>query len=143
MISSSSSTDQDNIRELTEALRQLDLAQDRVTAVLRRLTREETHTVNLGPNPRTRGRRVRAVHTVPGDQENDIVNEEQFVLPNSNFRVGDRVRILNPSALQQDRGMVMGPAKRRGFVLVRTSNGDIILRIPRNLQVIGNAAPNF
>lgn len=86
---------------------------------------------------------MRAVHTVPGDQENDIVNEEQFVLPNSNFRVGDRVRILNPSALQQDRGMVMGPARRRGFVLVRTSNGDIILHIPRNLQVIGNAAPNF
>lgn len=143
MISSSSSTDQDNIRELAEALRQVDLAQDRVTAVLQRLTREETRRINLAPNPRASGRRVRAVHTVPEDQDAESENHEPFVLPNSNLRVGDRVRIINPGAQQQDRGIIVGPARRRGFVLVRTANGDIILRIPRNLQVISTAAPTY
>ena len=64
--------------------------------------------------------------------------DDQYVLLNFNIRVGDRVQILNPGPLQQDRGIVVGPARRRGFILIRTSNGDIILRIPRNVRILSN-----
>ena len=135
-----SSTDtEDNVRELTEALRQLNLAQGRVNTVLDRIRRKSNRTEESASRRRARAP-IRQPHR-SRQQDNFHTNPQQdyqYVLPNSNIRVGDRVQILNPGPLQQDRGIVVGPARRRGFILIRTGNGDIILRIPRNLKQLSN-----
>ena len=110
-----------NISDLTEALRQLDLAQERVNQAIRRIRRDER--VEISPHrnePRN-------------SQEQDYCS-----LPNTNLRVGDQVRIINRNRGQQSHGAIVGATTRETFINVRTPNGNIVRRASNNLQLLSN-----
>ena len=112
---SSSSLD---LSELTAALRQLDLARDRLNRALDALSLPRSRST---PPPALLRRASPSPERAPP------------LLPTSNLRLGDRVQIRFPNPGQQNTGIVVG-ATRGGFVYVRTSNGDVIRRMPHNLR---------
>ena len=117
--------DRDNLRELSEALRNLDILQIRLNQVTTNNTaqRERTHP------PRQINR----------SREFNIRNEGDLpLLSNSTIRLGDRVWILNPSPGQQAGGIVTGTTRNGDFIWVRTANGRAIRMTARNLRVISS-----
>ena len=66
-----------------------------------------------------------------------IQEEKQHtkLFPGFKFKLGDKVKIINPRKHQLDTGVIKG-AMRTGFARIQTSEGDIICRIPENLQKI-------
>ena len=129
----------DSINELSAALRDLDIAQRRVNRVINRLNGierdriERLHSLVRQENPQETANP--AGRTIPDHFDNPPL------LPYSNIRLGDRVRILNPNQGQSSEGVVQGRSRNGGFIVVATTNG-IIRRIPRNLRLINNQDQN-
>ena len=107
----------DDIKELNQAIQQLQLAQQRVEAVRTRLQH-----------------RARAHITIV------IITRRPPVFPNTNLRIGDTVRILNPRTWQQHQGTIIGTSGI--YVEVRTRNRSVVRRIPRNLELISRGDEN-
>ena len=108
--------------ELTAALRHLDLARARVATALAALT--DTPSRDLSPAVRRPVSPPRRPSLSP-DRSPPLV-------PGSNYRLGDHIRIRFPSPGQQSTGVIIG-SSCSGFLYVRTSNGDVIRRLPHNL----------
>ena len=121
-----------DIQDLTEAITQLQIAQIRLDSVLRRIREDEE----------TRERRGEERQCTVEEENNSSSETEEpegvtrFFLLNSRFKVGDRVRIVNPRSYQQDRGIIIGTNRAGNFITVRTANGSEVNRIPRNLRPI-------
>ena len=64
--------------------------------------------------------------------------ENPPLLPKSRIRLGDRVKIMNPSGGQKSEGIVTGTTKSGGFLWVETGHGPPIRRIPQNLKIISS-----
>ena len=107
----------DDIEELKQVLQQLQLAQQRVKTVRARLQH-----------------RARAHATI------GIIARRPQVFPNTNLRVGDTVRILNPRTWQQHQGVIVGTTGI--YVQVRTRNRSIVRRIPQNLELLSRGDEN-
>ena len=107
----------DDIEELERALQQLQLAQQRVETVRTRLQRRATAHATIW-----------------------IIARRPPVFPNTNLRVGDTVRILNPRTWQQHQGVIVGTTGI--YVQVRTRNRSIVRRIPRNLELLSRGDEN-
>jgi hypothetical protein len=72
-----------------------------------------------------------------GQSNNKRTNnkEKEKLFPNHTFRLGDRVKIINPKHHQLDTGVIDGVTPS-GFVRIITEEGDIIRRIPENIRKI-------
>ena len=115
--SSSDSTSQ--LDELTAALRQLDLARARIARAIALFS-------DTSPSPPPR-------RPSPAPTHRSVSPERQPpLLPNSPFRLTDRVRIRYPNRGQQSTGVIVG-ATRGGYLCIRTPNGDVIRRLPHNI----------
>lgn len=106
-----------DITDLTEALRQLDLAQERVNQVIRRIRRNER--VEVPPHC---------------NEQRNSQEQDYRPLPNTNLRVGDQVRILNPNRGQQSHGALVGATTRGTFVNILTTNGNILRRASKSIE---------
>ena len=108
--------DQD-IRDLTEAVNQLRLAQTRLNAVIARVEQNRAQREPVEREEQLLPRRRRTVH------------------PLSRFVVGDFVRVKNPNRGQPDRGIVFG-ATRSALVQLRAANGEEVKRLSKNLVLL-------
>ena len=108
--------DQD-IRDLTEAVNQLRLAETRLNAVIARVEQNRAQREPVEREEQPLARRTRAVH------------------PLSRFVVGDFMRVKNPNRGQPDRGIVFG-ATRSALVQLRAANGEEIKRLSKNLTLL-------
>jgi len=108
-----------NTERLLQALQQLSLAEDNLRQVLLDINQEGT-AVNPEGEAVNRARQYR-------------VPRGPRVLSYSRIRIGERVNILNPSEHQETTGEVIG-ATITGFIRVKTSNGTIVRRLPKNLS---------
>jgi len=118
-----SRSDNNNIQRLSEALQQLNLAESNLRQVIEDINQQDQGN-NGNQNPTDTGHRARR-------QRNQ---RRSRVLPYSRIRLGDRVFIVNPSEHQQAEGEVIG-ATIGGYIRVRTDNGNVVRRFPRNLTV--------
>lgn len=112
------------VDELTAALRHFDLARARVANALAPLA--GTPPRDSSPAARPVSLPVRPASPSPSPERSPPL------LPNSDYRLGDRVRIRFPSPGQQSTGVIIG-VSRGGFLYVRTSNDDVVRRLPHNL----------
>ena len=119
----SHSSDSSDLSELATALRQLDLARDRLHQALDNLARPRSRSPSHVPPLSAPSRR----HASPSPERSPPL------LSSSDLRLGDRVQIRFPNPGQQNTGVVVG-ASRGGFLYVRTPNGDVIRRMPHNLR---------
>ena len=62
-------------------------------------------------------------------------NNKLIIFKFGDIRVGDRVKIKNPSKNQQNKGKIVGTTKT-GFAQIQTQNGDIIRRVANNITKI-------
>jgi len=108
-----------NIERLSQALQQLSLAEENLKQVLSEIN-QERNTVDPEGETVNRARQQR-------------VRKGPRVLPYSRIRIGERVNILNPSENQETTGEVIG-ATIRGFIRVKTNNGSVVRRKPKNLS---------
>jgi len=106
-----------NIDRLSQALQQLNLAESNLRQVINDINRQDQNI----PETVHQARRQRN-------------QRRPRVLPYSRIRLGDRVHITNPSENQQPEGEVIG-ATIGGYIRVRTDNGNVVRRFPRNLTV--------
>ena len=111
--------DQD-IRDLTEAVNQLRLAQSRLDAVRARVEHN----------------RDRRKLEERGGQA--VLIRRRTVHPLSRFIAGDYVRVKNPKRGQPDRGIVFG-ATRSALVQLRVANGEEVKRLSKNLELLESA----
>ena len=119
------------IQELTQALRELQLAQDRVNTVIDKIRDQEDTAVILS----------RATIQQSGRQEIGAlpiarVIEDTEAIPGTTLKVGDRVRIINSGKNQEDRGTITGFQETRTYtwIIVTPRIGPPIRRIAKNLR---------
>ena len=119
------------IQELAQALRELQLAQDKVNAVIDRIREQE----NTAATTR------REIDQQPGRQEIATlpvakVIEDTEAIPGTGLRIGDRVRIINSGKDQEDRGIITGYKETRTYtwIIVTPRTGPPIRRVARNLR---------
>ena len=110
-----------DIEDLSAALHQLRLAQERVNRVLSRLQASS-------PIPVAVPVRDRSTATVspPRPPLRRVSNR---------FGLGDRVRINRPGRNQESSGVIVGVTSS-GFLQIRTPNNSIILRQPHNVTLL-------
>ena len=113
-----------NLQDLTQALNQLRLAQQRVESVRQRI--EDRH--RRIQNTETSSDQVTVGEVTPR-------NRRRKVHPLVSYVVGDYVRIKNPNSGQEDRGIVFG-VTRSALVKLRANNGDEIRRLSKNLILL-------
>ena len=113
-----------NLQDLTQALNQLRLAQQRVESVRQRI--EDKH--RRIQNTETSSDQVTVGEVTPR-------NRRRKVHPLVSYVVGDYVRIKNPNSGQEDRGIVFG-VTRSALVKLRANNGDEIRRLSKNLILL-------
>ena len=103
--------DNDELRDLVQALEDLDLTYKRVRTLLKR---EIDRHQGVDDYPST------TPHTL---------------FPGYPFKVGDQVQIKNPKLGQQKKGIVIGRTGEgdKGFIKVRTPNQRVLNRGPQNL----------
>ena len=106
-----------DIRDLTEALNQLRLAQSRLDAVIARVERNREQAER---------------------QEQPTPTRRRPVHPLSRFVAGDYVRVKNPRRGQPYRGIVFG-ATRSALIRLRATNGEEIKRLSKNLELLESA----
>ena len=118
-----------NIQELTQALRELQLAQDRVNAVIERIRQEES---NLRNNQDTATEQQQVITTLPIAQ----IVEDRESIPGTTLRIGDRVKITNARRDQQDTGTITGYRKSSTYtwIIITPRAGQPIRRIAKNLR---------
>jgi len=112
-----------NIDRLSQALQQLNLAESNLRQVIDDINQQDQRRNTDQNIPET-------VHQARRQRN----QRRSRVLPYSRIRLGDRVHIINPSKNQQSEGEVIG-ATIGGYIRVRTDNGNIVRRFPRNLTV--------
>jgi len=122
-----SRSDNNNIERLSQALQQLNLAESNLRQVIEDINQQDQGN-NRNQNPTNTGHRARI-------QRNQ--RRSRVLLPYSRIRLGDRVLIVNPSEHQQAEGEVIG-ATIGGYIRIRTDNGNVVRRFPRNLTVQAN-----
>ena len=120
-MSSGSGSLPSDIEDLSDALRQLSLAQARVDRVLRRLRSRSSLLVAI------------PVSTLPVARVSPLRPRPQPSL--ADFSIGDRVRINRPNHNQQGSGVVLGFTSA-GFLQMRTPNQELVLRKPHNVTLI-------
>ena len=105
--------DDTELRELTQALTELDLTYHKVRGLLTKEIRR--HQREIGDNNQT---------------------EERTLFPDFSFRLHERVTICNPKPNRQNSGVIVGHTGHgdRGFIKVRANDGKIIDRGPQNLR---------
>ena len=110
------------IEELTQALKELQLAQDRVNAVVNKIRQEKDN----------RTEQQETITTLPIAQ----VIEDTEAIPGTTLRLGDKVRILNPNRNQENSGRITGYRVTHTYtwIIVTTSLGRTIKRIAKNLR---------
>lgn len=116
-----------DLRDLTTALEQLRLAQQRVDSVRQRIENRSTSVQRITAT------REEAVTSSTAQR-----TRRRTVHPLASYVVGDYVRVKNPKADQEDRGTVFG-ATRSALVRVRTSSGQEIKRLSKNLVLLESA----
>ena len=115
-----SSSNEADLQDLTQALEQLRLAQERIDSVRQRIEdraqRTSVTTSTAGSNTTYRTRQ-RLVHSL------------------ARYAVGDHVHVKNPKGDQHDSGIVFG-ATRSALVRVRTPNGEEVNRLSKILILL-------
>ena len=112
--------------------RNLDIVQRKVNRVLERLQHQY------------QGRRHPSHPNKEARANNPVINvfrepeENAPLLPNSRIRLGDRVRIMNPSRRQFSEGIVISTTESGGFILVKTRHVKPVRRRPKKLQFISS-----
>ena len=110
----------DDIKELNELIKNLKLTQQQINSQIQEAEKIVTSITN---------RDNKTKQTI-NNRNNKLV-----VFEYGDIRVGDRVRIRNPSGNQQNKGTIIG-ATKTGFARIQTQNGDIIRRVANNITKI-------
>jgi hypothetical protein len=109
-------SNQPKIDELTRLLDELEIAQKDLN--------DEVVNVKV---------QLQLLHRCTDREAKPTTRKRDFL--HSDLCVGDAVWVLNPNRGQQHRGIIIGVTKT-GFARVETANGQIIRRIPDNLDKI-------
>ena len=104
------SEEKSNIQELTQALRELQIAQNRVNEVIERLRASEENRINNTGNQNEEQQQLQNEGAQQNQQVARIpvarVIEDTEAIPGTTLRIGDTVRILNPKRDQADIGII-------------------------------------
>ena len=123
-------------QELTQALRELQLAQDRVNEVIGRIRDNENDIENVrnqGADTNQQTARLPIARVI----------EDNEAIPGTTLRVDDRIRILNPNRNQENTGTITGYRDTYVYtwIIVTPRLGRPIKRIAKNLRRIKGATP--
>lgn len=130
---------QDYIQELTQALRELQLAQGRVNEVIKRIRARENSTRNnqnqVVEQQQTQDEGAQLNQRIGGLPIARIVEENENI-PGTTLKIGDRVRILNPNRNQENSGIITGYRETHVYtwIIVTSRSGKEIKRIAKNLR---------
>ena len=121
-----------NIQDLSTALRELQLAQDKVEEVLKRIQdtteyQEEQQSTELQEHKKETG----TIKYEPKTNEKD-----RYAIPRTSLRIGDRVKILTAKDHQDDQGEIIGYSIGNPYIWIwiRPRFGPKLRRIAKNLQ---------
>lgn len=134
------SEEKSNIQELTQALRELQIAQNRVNEVIERLRASEENRINNTGNQNEEQQQLQNEGAQQNQQVARIpvarVIEDTEAIPGTTLRIGDTVRILNPKRDQADIGIitVYRVTYIYTWIIVNTRTGQSIRRIAKNLR---------
>ena len=112
---------EEKLADINIRLNQLTIQQDNINAQVAH-TRREVETINTAIRNRTRS---------TTDTETRIGSVSAVV--GSGYLVGDRVIIINPSAGQENQGVVSGETRDR-LLKITTPSGKCIRRLPKNVR---------
>ena len=127
------------IQELTEALRNLRIAQNRVNNIINRIRENENNSGNAADQGKTQQRDqhqgaqdTREVARLPVAE----VVEDTERIPETTLRVGDTVRIINPTRGQPNTGIITGYQVTRTFIWITVTprQGKPMKRRAKNLH---------
>lgn len=102
----------DSYKELTDAISELKLSQDKLEKIVRKINKDER---------------------LDTKQQKD-----ELAIPRTKLRIGDKVQIINAKEYQEDRGIITGFKVGEPFVWIwiKPVTGVPIKRIARNLRKI-------
>ena len=118
-----------NIKDLAEALEELNIAQTKVNKVLDRIKREDNR------ENRKEANEITSLQKLEDDHSSTDSSEQQNRIPGTKLRVGDRVRITNANFGQKDTGTITGYNQTITYqwIWIQPSSGPQIKRIAKNI----------